>query len=105
MSLRQKNDEQLKGRSRKYGFAPIRLGQSVGKENFELRVNFSPIPAPSGPFFCDIDLCEIKHFQKRFVIRKYCLAFGYFSELPIEIFYGICCINQRSDRLRILKIC
>ena len=44
---------------------------AVGEENLELRVDLAPVSAPSCPFFRDIDLCEIQHFQKRVVIRKY----------------------------------
>lgn len=80
------------------------FGQSVGEENFKLRVNFAPVSATHCPFFCDINLRKIKHFQKCVVIRKYGFAFGYFPELSIEILYGISGVYQCSDRLRILEI-
>ena len=40
----------------------------------------------SGPFFRDIHGCQIQHFQKAVIRRKYRLAFGHFPELAVESF-------------------
>ena len=48
--------------------------------------------------------CQIQHFQKAVIRRKYRLAFSHFPELAVESFNGICGINQPSYCLRIFEI-
>ena len=47
-------------------------------------MDLSPILPVSGPFFRDIHGCQIQHFQKAVIRRKYRLAFSHFPELAIE---------------------
>ncbi len=59
MSLRQKNDEQLKGRSRKYGFAPIRRKMHIEKYDLSSAI-IETI------FFQKITIFLKNHLTKRF---------------------------------------
>ena len=53
-------------------------------------MDLSPVLPVSGPFFRDIHGCQIQHFQKAVIRRKYRLAFSHFPELTVESFNGIC---------------
>ena len=78
--------------------------QTFFKINFKLGMDLSPVLPVSGPFFRDIHGCQIQHFQKAVIRRKYRLAFSHFPELAVESFNGICGINQPSYCLRIFEI-
>ena len=67
-------------------------------------MDLSPVLPVSGPFFRDIHGCQIQHFQKAVIRRKYRLAFGHFPKLTVESFNGICGINQTSYSFWILEI-
>ena len=49
--------------------------------------------------------CKIKHFQKTVIRWKYAFIFCNLPKLSVKSLYRICCVNQGSDRLRILEIC
>lgn len=68
-------------------------------------MDFSPVFTSACPLSRNINLSKIKHFQNTVVVRKNGFAFCNLTKLLIKIFYGISCINQRSNRLRILEIC
>ena len=74
------------------------------KKDFKLRMDLAPVLTVTGPFLCDIDHCQIQHFQKAVIRGKYRLRFRYFPKLPIESFDGIRCIDQAADCFRILEI-
>ena len=78
--------------------------QTLFKIDFKLGVDLPPVLPVSGPFFRDIHGCQIQHFQKAVIRRKYRLAFSHFPELAVESFNGICGINQPSYCLRIFEI-
>ena len=67
--------------------------QTFFKINFKLGMDLSPVLPVSGPFFRDIHGCQIQHFQKAVIRRKYRLAFSHFPELAVESFNGICGVN------------
>ena len=80
------------------------LRQSVGKEYFKLRMNLAPIPASAGPFSCNVYLSQVEHFEQAVIVREYRPVFRNLPQLPVKIFNGIGGVDQRSYRLRILKI-
>ena len=80
------------------------LRQSVGKEYFKLRMNLAPIPASAGPFSCNVCLSQVEHFKQAVIVREYRPVFWDLPQLPVKILNGIGSVNQRSYRLRILKI-
>ena len=80
------------------------LRQSVGKEYFKLRMNLAPIPASAGPFSCNVYLSQVEHFEQAVIVRKYRPVFWDLPQLPVKILNGIGGVDQRSYRLRILKI-
>ena len=67
-------------------------------------MDLSPVLPVTGPFFRDIHGCQIQHFQKAVIRRKYRLAFSHFPKLTVESFNGICGINQTSYSFWILEI-
>lgn len=53
----------------------------------------------TGPFFRDVHGCQIQHFQKAVIRRKYSFAFGHFPELAVESFNGICGIKRETRNI------
>ena len=64
-------------------------------------MDLSPVLPVTGLFFRDIHGCQIQHFQKAVIRRKYRLAFSHFPKLTVD---GICGINQTSYSFWILEI-
>ena len=58
--------------------------QTFFKINFKLGMDLSPVLPVTGLFFRDIHGCQIQHFQKAVIRRKYRLAFGHFFSSRIQ---------------------
>ena len=67
-------------------------------------MDHTPILPTTGPFFRNIHRCKIEHFQQAFVARKNSFIFCYLTQLSVKGFDRIRCVNQASDRFRILEI-
>ena len=80
-------------------------GNSAIKIDTQLVQGLSPVPAGSGPFFCDIAHSQIQDFEQCIVRRKDGLGLRYLAELAVEILYRIRGINDFAYLRRILEIC
>ena len=87
-----------------HGCEFLLLRQSVGKEYFKLRMNLTLVPASAGPFSCNVYLSQVEHFKQAVIVREYRPVFWDLPQLPVKILNGISGVDQRSYRLRILKI-
>lgn len=67
-------------------------------------MDLPPILTVAGPFFSDIDHCQVQHFQKAVIRWEYSLGFRYFPKLAVEPFDGVSRIDQTADGFRILEI-
>ena len=79
-------------------------GNSAIKIDTQLVQGLSPVPAGSGPFFCDIAHSQIQDFEQGIVRRKDGLGLRYLAELAVEILYGIRGVNDFAYLGRILEI-
>ena len=67
-------------------------------------MDLTPILSAAGPFFRNIRHCQIEHFEKAVIGRKYRPALRDFTELPVESFDRIRGVNQSAHGFRILKV-
>lgn len=81
------------------------FGHTICVVDFELGMDYTPVHAPPGPFFRNVNHGQIQHFQKAVVRGEYGFRFGHLSELSIESLDGIRGINQSADGLGELEIC
>ena len=77
----------------------VASNQTLFKIDFKLGVDLPPVLPVPGPFFRDIQGCQIQHFQKAVIRRKYSFAFGHFPELAVESFNGICGIKRETRNI------
>ena len=85
----------------------IFLGNSAFKMNHQLVQNLAPVPGSgfSNPFLRTIHHCQIQQFEQCIIGREDGSAFGYLTELTVDVLDGIRCIDDFSQFLRILEIC
>lgn len=79
------------------------LTDAIGEEDGELEEDLSKVLDPPRPFTDDIHRCQVKHFEKCVVCRKYILAFGDFTQLAMVALYHVVRINEFANLRRMLK--
>ena len=83
----------------------LSIADSISEKYLQLRMNLAPIRTATGPFFRDVHHCKVQHLKQAIICRKNFLVFSHFSELAIESFYHISCVDKCTHCLRILEIC
>ena len=72
----------------------LSIADSISEEYLQLRMNLAPITTATGPFFRDVHHCKVQHLKQAIIRRKDSFVFSHFSELAIESFYRIGCIDK-----------
>ena len=72
----------------------LSIADSISEEYLQLRMNLAPITTAACPFFRDVHHCKVQHLKQAIICRKNPLVFSHFSELAIESFYRIGCIDK-----------
>ena len=76
---------------------------SVAEEDHEVIQDRTPVLDWHSPFVYDVHRGQIKDFHKRIVGNEGALCLGNLSELPVEIFDGVCGVNELSYFRRVFK--
>ena len=63
-----------------------------------------PVLTPSVPFFRNVHHRQIQHFQQAVVGRKNGFGLGDFPQLAVKALYRVGCIDQATNRFRVLEI-
>ena len=73
--------------------------EPVREQDGQLLGRLSPVLHRLRPFPSDSRKCKIDKFFQGGIRCKYALVLGYFAELAVIAFYGICSIYYPSDML------